>query len=188
MSKYVELLDDTEVHYIGPGTQVSHAGMVRSNYPAPPECGLFYFEVHVLNKGVEGYIGIGFSAVGTNLNRLPGWDRYSWGYHGDDGKTFDEHGQGQEYGPKFTTGDVIGCGMDIAHGRAFYTKNGVYLGIAFTTINTSIALYPCVGLNTSEEHVFVNFGQQPFVYDIEGHVRRQRRDTMLNIAKEWGAL
>ena len=40
--------------------------------------------------------------------RLPGWDKHSYGYHGDDGHSFCSSGQGQAYGPTFTTGDVIG--------------------------------------------------------------------------------
>ena len=42
------------------------------------------------------------------LFRLPGWDKHSYGYHGDDGHSFCSSGQGQAYGPTFTTGDVIG--------------------------------------------------------------------------------
>ena len=40
--------------------------------------------------------------------RLPGWDKHSYGYHGDDGHSFCSSGQGQKYGPTFTTGDVVG--------------------------------------------------------------------------------
>ena len=38
---------------------------------------------------------------------------------------------GQAYGPTFTTGDVIGCGLNLMDGSCFYTKNGHHLGIAF---------------------------------------------------------
>jgi hypothetical protein len=41
---------------------------------------------------------------------------------------------GQAYGPTFTTGDVIGCGLNLVDGSCFYTKNGHHLGIAFTGI------------------------------------------------------
>jgi hypothetical protein len=58
------------------------------------------------------------------MNRLPGWDRNSYGYHGDDGHSFCSSGTGQAYGPTFTTGDVIGCGLNLIDGSCFYTKNG----------------------------------------------------------------
>lgn len=94
-------------------------------------------------------MGIGLSAHGVNLNRLPGethtvwttlgparilplgWDKQSYGYHGDDGHSFCSSGTGQPYGPTFTTGDVIGCGVNLIDNTCFYTKNGHHLGIAF---------------------------------------------------------
>ena len=57
------------------------------------------------------------------------------GYHGDDGNAFCGSGQGQIYGPTFTTGDVIGCGLNLIEGSCFYTKNGHNLGTAFTGKN-----------------------------------------------------
>ena len=65
------------------------------------------------------------------LCRLPGWDKQSYGYHGDDGHSFCSSGTGQPYGPTFTTGDIIGCGLNLIDGSCFYTKNGIHLGVAF---------------------------------------------------------
>ena len=48
--------------------------------------------------------GIGFSAHGVKLDRLPGWDPHSYGYHGDDGMAFQSCGTGKPYGPIFATG------------------------------------------------------------------------------------
>lgn len=50
------------------------------------------------------YMGIGLSAQGVSMNRLPGWDKNSYGYHGDDGHSFCSSGTGQPYGPTFSTG------------------------------------------------------------------------------------
>lgn len=60
-----------------------------------------------------------------------GWDKQSYGYHGDDGHSFCSTGTGEPYGPTFTTGDVVGCCVNLVDGSCFYTKNGVNIGIAF---------------------------------------------------------
>lgn len=73
-------------------------------------------------------IGIGFSGPKVNLNRLPGWESESWAYHGDDGFSFACTASGKHYGPKFSTMDVIGCGVNFRTNTAFFTKNGNYLG------------------------------------------------------------
>ena len=76
-------------------------------------------------------IGIGFSGSKASLERLPGWEPESWAYHGDDGKVFScQHNTGKNYGPKFTTGDTVGCGVNFTNGTSFFTKNGVLQGRA----------------------------------------------------------
>jgi hypothetical protein len=149
-------------------------------------------------------MGIGLSASGVNMNRLPGWDKHSYGYHGDDGHSFCSSGTGQPYGPTFTTGDVIGCGINLLSNTAFYTKNGHHLGIAFTDLPVSPAsphlpmtslsplsdlslslqpnLYPTVGLQTPGEIVDANFGHQPFLFDLEDMMKDLKSRTRLSVA------
>ena len=74
-------------------------------------------------------IGVGFSSKSASLNRAPGWEPESWGYHGDDGHCFQAQNVGKQYGPTFGYGDVIGCGVNFRTGTAFFTKNGHYLGM-----------------------------------------------------------
>lgn len=69
---------------------------------------------------------------------VSGWDKQSYGYHGDDGHSFCSSGTGQPYGPTFTTGDVIGCGVNLIDNTCFYTKNGHHLGTAFTDLPVSL--------------------------------------------------
>ena len=119
--------------YKGPGkNNHKDASSVRATHCVPASCGLYYYEVKIVSKGRDGYMGIGLSCQMWGINRLPGWDKGSYGYHGDDGNAFCGSGQGQIYGPTFTTGDVIGCGLNLIEGSCFYTKNGHNLGTAFT--------------------------------------------------------
>lgn len=163
----------TDANAIGPVKNSDQdAASVRANHPIPPSTGLFYFEATILSKGRDGFIGVGLCRQDVLLSRLPGWEDDSWGYHGDDGHSFCCQGTGKDYGPKFSTGDVIGCAINFASGECFYTKNGVHLGVAFTGL--SGALYPSIGLRTIGEQVRVNFGAEPFVFDIDHYYRLEK--------------
>lgn len=115
----------------GVGKTHNDAASVRTAHPIPAACGLYYFEVKIISKGRDGYMGIGLTAQNFKSNRLPGWDKQSYGYHGDDGNSFSSSGNGKAYGPTFTTDDIIGCGVNLVTNTCFYTKNGHNLGIAF---------------------------------------------------------
>uniref|UniRef100_A0A3Q2VRV0 RAN binding protein 9 n=1 Tax=Haplochromis burtoni TaxID=8153 RepID=A0A3Q2VRV0_HAPBU len=151
--------NNLRVHYKGHGKTPKDAASVRATHPIPAACGVYYFEVKIISKGRDGYMGIGLSAQGVNMNRLPGWDKHSYGYHGDDGHSFCSSGTGQPYGPTFTTGDVIGCCVNLINNTCFYTKNGHSLG----------------------EVVDANFGQHPFVFDIEDYMREWRTKIQAQI-------
>ncbi|KAF8707639.1 SPRY protein, partial [Rhizoctonia solani] len=168
--------DGREVRYPSPTHSTDkEAAAIRANHPMPAACGVYYFEVQIIEKGTQGHIGIGFSSREVGLNRLPGWEPMSWGYHGDDGNSFAGQSDGTPYGPVFGTGDIIGCGVDFTEGTAFYTKNGEFLKKAFRNIKGN--LYPSVGLRTPKERVLANFGQDPFRFDVATYVM-QRRDRV----------
>lgn len=121
--------DGLDVKYIGPSKVSEHeAAAARTDHSMPPQCGLYYYEVNIIAKGKDGVIAVGFSGATSSLEKLPGWEPESWAYHGDDGKSFCCQMQGKSYGPKFTSGDVVGCGVNFVTGCAFFTKNGVFLG------------------------------------------------------------
>jgi hypothetical protein len=83
-------------------------------------------------------MGIGLSTSEVNLNRLPGWDKGSYGYHGDDGHSFCSSGSGIAYGPTFTTGDYVGCCVNFLENSCFYTRNGCNIGKIFCFISSDV--------------------------------------------------
>lgn len=67
---------------------------------------------------------------------MPGWDKISWGYHGDNGEKYHDDGWGFEYTDKrYGKGDTIGCFFDIAKKELSYYKNGESLGTYYPTLN-----------------------------------------------------
>ncbi|CAG8681563.1 2195_t:CDS:2, partial [Cetraspora pellucida] len=56
----------------GPGVDDSQAESVPTDYPIPPEVLLYYFEVDIIDKGEDGYIGVGFAKDLEILEILPG--------------------------------------------------------------------------------------------------------------------
>jgi len=172
--------DNLRVVYNGQGKTHRDAASVRATHPIPASCGIYYFEVTVISKGRDGYMGIGLSAQGVNLNRLPGWDKNSYGYHGDDGHSFCATGTGESYGPTFTTGDVIGCCLNLIDHSCFYTKNGLHIGTAFKNL-PNISFFPTVGLQTPKEELCANFGQQPFMFDFEDYLKEWRNSSKASI-------
>ncbi|RAL08647.1 putative Ran-binding protein (RanBP10) [Aspergillus homomorphus CBS 101889] len=166
-----------EVRYTGPVNKHDHeAAAIRADSPMPPQCGIYYFEITILSKPKEGMIGIGFSSKKASMERLPGWEQESWAYHGDDGKSFfgESQGQGRQYGPTFGANDTVGCGVNFSTGCAFFTKNGFFLGNAFRELR-NIKVYPSVGMKKQPPvHIIANFGQQPFMFDIDEMVKKEK--------------
>ena len=123
--------DGHQVRYVSPTKSPDHeAAAARTDHPMPPQAGIYYYEVYIESKGKDGVIGIGFSTSKVLLERLPGWEMESWAYHGDDGKSFCCSPTGKSYGPTFASGDVVGCGVNFTDRTAFFTKNGVLLGLS----------------------------------------------------------
>ncbi|KAK2828966.1 hypothetical protein FQN49_007228 [Arthroderma sp. PD_2] len=178
------LADGLEVRYIGHvHKHEQEAAAVRADQPMPVKCGIYYFEITILAKPKDGMIGVGFSNNKASLERLPGWEQESWAYHGDDGKTFfgDNQGQGRPYGPTFTVNDTIGCGIVFSTGCAFFTKNGSFLGNAFRDLKPA-KLYPSVGMRKQPgAHVRANFGQFPFIFDIDSMMANEKYDVQRSI-------
>ncbi|KAL4429173.1 hypothetical protein ABPG77_010152 [Micractinium sp. CCAP 211/92] len=162
-------VDGCRVKYIGPGSDDRDAAAVRANHPVPSDCPVYYFEVEITSRGRDGFIGIGFSTAEVKLDRLPGWEPHSYGYHGDDGHAFSGRGTGRAYGPVYTTGDWIGVILNRIERTITFTKKGYELGVAFEGVAEE-RLYPSVGFRTPDEEIMANFGSdlaaRPFRGDL----------------------
>jgi hypothetical protein len=60
------------IFFLGSGKSHNDAASVRTAHPIPAACGLYYFEVKIISKGRDGYMGIGLTAQNFKVNRLPG--------------------------------------------------------------------------------------------------------------------
>lgn len=88
-------------------------------------------------------------------------------FSGDDGNFFASSGKGRDFGPKFTTNDIVGCGINFVSRTIFFTKNGVNIGVAQTNVPIDKPLYPTIGMQAKDQIVDTNFGQSKFTYNIE---------------------
>lgn len=172
--------------FAGLGNLDTDAGAIRADNPAPGSEPLYYYEVTIISKGRNGYIGVGLSSAQASLSRLPGFERNSFGYHADDGNAFTGccpstlNSEGPSYGPSFGAGDVIGCILNQMEHTISFTKNGVNLGVAFRDVK-GLVLYPTVGLRTPGEKVEANFGSKPFVFDLEELQKALKMKTLWTI-------
>lgn len=64
--------NNLRVTYKGPGKTHKDAASVRTDHCIPSTCGIYYFEIKIISKGRDGYMGIGLSKSDVHLNRLPG--------------------------------------------------------------------------------------------------------------------
>eukprot|EP00850_Spirogloea_muscicola_P020741 SM000225S07020 [mRNA] locus=s225:120356:123276:+ [translate_table: standard] len=131
------------------------------------------------------------------------WEPNSFGYHGDDGQ-FHGRGkpEGGDVQFPFTTGDTVGAGINFVSQEIFFTKNGKLLGPTFKDVQGG--LYPTIGLHSPNERhepapalrlrsddaglcspaphrraaggmrVEVNFGQRPFLFNVEAMIQEER--------------
>ncbi|KAH0837667.1 hypothetical protein AYO21_09498 [Fonsecaea monophora] len=181
----LDIIDGQDLKYSGSVSKADiEAASVRTDHAMPLACGIYYFEVEIKQKSKETAIAIGFSTNEASLERLPGWETQSWGYHGDDGKMFFGEHSGRSYGPTFGAGDVIGCGINFNTCQAFFTKNGQDLGICFRELKKDAKLYPTIGMKKHSGVLLAgNFGQRPFVFDIDDKMISEKANLSREIAK-----
>lgn len=122
-----------------------------------------YFEITILQASPAVVMAIGLSTRPYPLFRMPGWNKFSVGYHSDDGHKFcDDATGGQPFGPSWSINDVLGCGYCPENGNVFFTKNGQFLGYAFQGLKKH-AYFASIGVD-GPATVKINFGREAFVY------------------------
>ncbi|ORX61074.1 SPRY-domain-containing protein, partial [Piromyces finnis] len=167
-AKYINN-DDMVPDLLDENSNNSVPALIRSNYPINKKYGLYYFEISILSVDIDNtVIGIGLTIKDNDLYmKMPGWTLNTYGYHSDNGQVYIESGSGVAYGPTFTVGDTIGCGIHIFNKTIFFTKNGKNLGNIPKQITITEDLYPTVSFNSGE--IEANFGQKPFIFDIDSY-------------------
>lgn len=173
--------DKLSVQYTNVNLHGYDVGVVQSNRPAPVKRLVYYFEIYVKSAGVKGQIAIGFTNDSFKMRRQPGWEANSYGYHGDDGLLYRGHGKGEAFGPTYTSGDTVGGGINYASQEFFFTKNGLVVG----TVNKDVKgpLYPTIAVHSQNEEVSVNFGKEPFKFDLKTFEAQERMKQQLTIEK-----
>ncbi|PUZ76093.1 hypothetical protein GQ55_1G263000 [Panicum hallii var. hallii] len=175
--------DKLSVKYLGSHLHGHDVGVVQADRPAPTRRAVYYFEMGVKNAGYKGQTSIGFTSGSFKMRRQPGWESNSCGYHGDDGYLYRGQGKGEPFGPKFTSGDTIGAGINYLSQEFFFTKNGSLVGAFPKDIKGP--LYPTVAVHSQGEELTVNFGKEPFCFDIEGYIleEKMRQQSMTDKLK-----
>lgn len=132
--------------------------------PFRKEDGFSYFEVEVINAGTRGISAVGLVGADYAMDKMPGWEPESIGYHADDACAFHNTGWGRQWGKRYSDGDVVGCGILWETGEVFYTLNGEFLGVAFRSPLVE-EYYASVGFRNAQAKLKLNFGAVPFLFD-----------------------
>ncbi|KAK7341025.1 hypothetical protein VNO80_23949 [Phaseolus coccineus] len=171
--------DKLSVKYTNVNLHGHDVGVIQANKPAPTKRLIYYFEIHVKDAGVKGQIAIGFTSETFKMRRQPGWEANSCGYHGDDGLLYRGHGKGEAFGPTYTSGDVVGAGINYAAQEFFFTKNGQVVGSVYKDMKGPF--FPTIAVHSQNEEVHVNFGQKPFTFDLKEFEAQERMKQQLKI-------
>eukprot|EP00668_Euglena_longa_P035448 GGOE01045538.1.p1 GENE.GGOE01045538.1~~GGOE01045538.1.p1 ORF type:complete len:1202 (-),score=292.00 GGOE01045538.1:72-3410(-) len=133
------------------------------------------YEVTLGSGGIQ---QLGWTTVNTQWTTEEGVGDHSNSYAYDGSRIKKWNVQKYNYGKAWEKGDIVGCCIDLDEGTMTFHQNGECLGVAFrdlTTIRSEkklsldlMAYFPAASLSHNES-CWLNFGQHPFVYPIEGY-------------------
>ncbi|VDL76287.1 unnamed protein product [Nippostrongylus brasiliensis] len=121
--------------------------------------GKYYYEAIITRDGL---CRIGWSTLKASLDL--GTDQESFGFGGTGMKSTQR--KFEKYGESFTTGDVLGCYLDLDNGRLWWSKNGKEFEVAYRLdgkfSSPHCAMHPAVLVQNSS--LQLNFGATPFAF------------------------
>ena len=172
--------DRLEVRYMSVGVHSHDVGAIRASAPFARDEVVHYFEIEVLDVGARGTIAVGVASGELSLNRFPGCERASYGFHGDDGRCYINGSRGDAYSSAFRRGDIVGCGVIVSRGELFFTRNGEQLPIVARGL--AGPFHAVVGLHSLGESIRANFGRTPFAFDVAALVAREQQAHAARLA------
>jgi len=127
-----------------------------------PTTGKWYYEVESNVNSNNLVIGIGREDFnqGSTLVRYLDHDPLGYIYRASDGAKSNNN-SASSYGSSYTSGDVVGVGLDLDAGTLTFYKNGISQGVAFSSL--SGRYYFGFSIAGGYEAT-ANFGQKPFKF------------------------
>jgi len=159
------------------GKQVTHlpsdksqAYKLQTNRPASQELdSVWYYEICLAGdtKISKPRMAIGFALTPImHFRGQVGWMDGTVGYHGDDGKLyFEKLRGGEDIGPAWLCGDVVGCGWDTVSQEVFFTHNGNLLERRVSVASWSgCDMYPTISSKTPGLVFQVRMSEEEWLY------------------------
>ncbi|XP_062577173.1 uncharacterized protein LOC134239045 [Saccostrea cucullata] len=121
--------------------------------PKPFSSSLRSFSFKILDEGLDKALTIGIAPSTYEANRQPGWNRYSFAYHADDGGIFLERGYSTTKKETCKKGDIMGVDFDENTRVLKFYKNGEEMYTTTINVNPRGGYYPMIGMHSPGECV-----------------------------------
>jgi Ran-binding protein 9/10 len=78
-------------------------------------------------------------------------------------------GFGSKYGESFTTNNIVGCLYEITTGSVSFVRQGQRLESHVVHEAVTVPMFAVCGTHSQGEHVKINFGAEPFEFDVASY-------------------